>query len=352
MTEKINKPLSASRIKTLETCSWQYWCNYQLKLPDSQNEGSLRGTICHAIFECLGNPRHKSHYNTIIKAQDVRACKPIKRMVESYAVKYGLDDDQNLELIYDMTLEGLNYDFFGTKIGKPTESISEKDFDIEVKDGDKNYRILGFIDKLFLFKKKGLALVRDFKTSKSVFTGKDYTDNMQDYMYNLAVKHLYPDFLERKMEFLFLKFPLNGNGLVQMKQLDDLDLEGFEYFLTEIQSIINDFDETTAMSNLAYNKGYPKPEDGFSGRLVCGRAEEKGELKKDGSLKWHCPFKFAFDYYHLEDANGVFIASSSSKAKLQEKKKSIKGSKIIKKYYAGCPAFQKTKATTSEWDLI
>ena len=51
MGDHDNKPLSASRIKTLQTCSWQYWCKYHLKLPDRSNEGSLRGTICHAIFD-------------------------------------------------------------------------------------------------------------------------------------------------------------------------------------------------------------------------------------------------------------------------------------------------------------
>ena len=55
MDDHENKPLSASRIKTLQTCSWQYWCKYHLKLPDKSNHGSLRGTICHAIFENLGN---------------------------------------------------------------------------------------------------------------------------------------------------------------------------------------------------------------------------------------------------------------------------------------------------------
>ena len=45
--------LSASRLKTLETCSWSYWCNYHLKLPQKQNEGALRGTVCHLVFEML-----------------------------------------------------------------------------------------------------------------------------------------------------------------------------------------------------------------------------------------------------------------------------------------------------------
>ena len=62
--EKTNKDvkekiLSASRIKTLETCSWSYWCNYHLKLPQKQNEGALRGTVCHLVFEMLVKKKHK-----------------------------------------------------------------------------------------------------------------------------------------------------------------------------------------------------------------------------------------------------------------------------------------------------
>ena len=50
MTEQ-NKILSASRIKTLETCSWTYWVNYHLKIPQRSNDGSDRGTICHTVFQ-------------------------------------------------------------------------------------------------------------------------------------------------------------------------------------------------------------------------------------------------------------------------------------------------------------
>jgi len=46
--------LSASRIKTVEGCSWLYWCKYKLKLPDASNDGAKRGSICHLIFEHLG----------------------------------------------------------------------------------------------------------------------------------------------------------------------------------------------------------------------------------------------------------------------------------------------------------
>ncbi|WP_396180070.1 RecB family exonuclease [Flavobacterium sp.] len=340
MSELVNKPLSASRIKTLQTCSWQYWCKYHLKLPDTTNEGSLRGSICHAVFEVLGDPRHKHHYDQLVKHQDIKSSKPINRMVNSFARKNKIDDFDNLELINQMIMEGLNYDFFGNKYGKPTESISEKDFDIEVNNGQKNYRILGFIDKLFLFKKKRIALIRDFKTSKQIFSGQEVEDNMQNLMYCLAVKYLYPDFLKRDMEFLFLKFDCKNEGLLEMSEVAEDELEGFEYFLTQIQSIINNFNEKSAIDGLAYNKGFPSKEEGFSGRVVCGRAEYKGQLKKDGTLMWHCPFKFPFDYFVLLDEDKNIISSSYVKEELNKKRKNGLGFSIEKRKYSGCPAFR------------
>ena len=44
-------PLSASRIKLAKQCSWQYWCKYVLKLPESTNEGASRGWIVHLVLE-------------------------------------------------------------------------------------------------------------------------------------------------------------------------------------------------------------------------------------------------------------------------------------------------------------
>ena len=163
MTEP-NTPLSASRIKTLQTCSWLYWTNYILKLPNKSNHGSLRGTIAHAIFENLGNPKHKHHYDSIVKAQDIFVSKPIKRMVMAYAKKYDIADQENIDLINSMTVEGLNFDFFGEEDKGLTQALSEEKFDLNIHQDGKNYRILGFIDKLFLFKKQSRILIRDFKT--------------------------------------------------------------------------------------------------------------------------------------------------------------------------------------------
>ena len=97
--------------------------------------------------------------------------------------------------------------------------IEVSNVDLNINENGKNYRILGFIDKLFLFKKEGRILIRDFKTSKGVFEGKEAVDNMQDLMYSLAVKYLYPEYIKRNSEFLFIKFDCRGKGHLKMDQL-------------------------------------------------------------------------------------------------------------------------------------
>ena len=299
---ELETPLSASRIKTAQSCSWLYWCKYKLKLPDKSNDGARRGSICHLVFEVLGAKGRKKYYNKILKSQDVFSVPSIKRLILKHAVREGIDDSENVELMKDMIFNGLSYDFFGCDLGKPTEEYSEKDFDIIKNDGDIKYKIRGFIDKLFLYKKKKFAIIRDFKTSKEVFKGKDQTDNLQDLMYSLAVKNLFPEYSERVSEFLFLKFDLDPDaaksGVVRMKALDENELEGFEMQLSEIKKYLDNFSEKNAKQNFALHQGFPK-DSSFSGKLLCGFATKKGELKKDGSPKWHCPMKFDFFFYEV-----------------------------------------------------
>ena len=338
MTEP-QTPLSASRIKTAQSCSWLYWCKYKLRLPDKSNDGARRGSICHLIFEVLGVKRRKKYYNKIIKNQDVFAVESIKRLIFKHATREGIDDSENIELMKDMIFNGLSYDFFGKDLDKPTKEFSEKDFDIIKVDGNIKYKIRGFIDKLFLYKKQKFALIRDFKTSKDVFKGKDATDNLQDLMYSLAVKNLFPEYSERVSEFLFLKFDLDLNasksGIVQMKPLEEDELKGFELQLSEIQKYLDNFSEKDAKKNFAAYQGFPK-DNSFSGKLLCGFAKEKGELNLDGSPKWYCPMKFDFFFYEISDSNGDVVKSYSEDEFSEDLVP--EGGSYEMKYYQGCPA--------------
>ena len=131
------KVLSASRLKTLETCSWSYWCNYHLKLPQKQNEGALRGTVCHLVFEMLVKKKHKKHFNKINKGGTIKKSPAVDRMVMKHLTQMErsfalpMTNEENTELVDDMIVVGLNCDFFGLggKVDNP-----ELEFLLENKD--------------------------------------------------------------------------------------------------------------------------------------------------------------------------------------------------------------------------
>ena len=158
-------------------------------------------------------------------------------------------------------------------------------------------------------------------------------------MYSLAVKKLFPKYSNRVSEFLFLKFDLDPNasksGVVRMKPLDPEELEGFELQLTEIQKYLDNFSERDARYNFAAHQGFPK-DSSFSGKLLCGFATRKGELKKDGLPKWHCPMKFDFFYYEVYNKEGQFSKSYFE----EEFSESLipEGGSYELRYYKGCPA--------------
>ena len=345
MTEHVR--LSASRITTAKKCSWVYWSKYKNKIPDSSNTGASRGSVCHNIFEYLGKDRHKKHFKKVIESGSIEDSKALSKLVKIQASKQlpRVDGEEELDLIDKFIVNGLNYDFYGDSSEKPVEAISEKVFDLEIEEEGKSYHIYGFIDKLFLYDKGKKALVRDFKTSKKVYQGEEITDNLQNLIYCLAVKKLYPDCEDVYTEFLFLNFDLQpdllgqlGEGVLKMDKMSDDELEGFEYQLSEIQEYLDNFDEQDAISNLAANQPYPQDKS-FSGPISCGRAKEPGQLKKDGSPMWYCNYKFPFDYWALKNEEGKIIATAKLEEKniLEEQKK--EGFSIEMLSYEGCPKF-------------
>ena len=148
-------------------------------------------------------------------------------------VDLSTDKISNLGMIYHLVDEGLKHDMYGDTYYKPTQSHDEIAFDIE-KEG---YNIRGFIDKLFIYKKDGKVLIRDFKTSKKSFAGKDLEDNMQALIYALAVKDMYPDSIKDDIcvEFVFLRL-MGRKGDVLRYMVGENELLGFEEFLKQVQT--------------------------------------------------------------------------------------------------------------------
>jgi hypothetical protein len=316
---KETQPLSASKIKKFEDCSWAYWCSYVLKLPDPSNLGAKRGTICHLIFEMLLNPRHLSNYKRIIKAKSIDGDKACARLVQKHMKKEQITDPADYLMIDQMILVGLKKDFFiegGELLG------AEYSFDI--KNEFPKYHIRGLIDKPFKVGER--VVISDFKSSKKKYEGEEIESNLQGMIYSLASRTLWPN-LDPEVQFCFLRFP--EDPIVKVK-FNENTLKGLEHYLAHVQDKIDNFTEEDAHKNFALNQ---KDVEGFRGKLMCGFANKPGELKKDGTPKYVCPYKFPFKYFVLKDKDGKTLKSSKTNDfKLKE------GEKVIELEYNGCPA--------------
>ena len=303
------KILSASRIKTLETCSWVYWNNYHTKVPQSQNDGALRGTICHTVFELLLNKKHIKNYKRIIKDNSIDSDKPTARLVKALAKKVGLDIEANYKLLNDMILVGLKNDFFGEN-----GEIVKPEYEFDIQNENPKYHIRGFIDKPIKIKKE--MHIIDYKSSKYKFRGDDLEANIQAMMYSLASKKIWPK-LKPIVKFLFLRFPKQP---IQELSFSEDQIKGFEYYLEHINEYVDNFDENSAKANFAI--------DNDKNKWMC----------QIGG--WKCPYKDPYEYYVKIDENEEVVESS-----LNGEFKNKKEFKIEKRYYQGCPKWNNSNSS-------
>lgn len=304
MKEKI---LSASRIKTLETCSWSYWASYHLKIPQKGNDGSKRGTLCHLIFELLLNSRHKKHYELIMKEGSTKSDLAIIKLITKHLNREQINTEENFEMVCNMIYTGLNNDFFceKSKLEDP-----EKEFLLENE--EPKYKIKGFMDKLAFYKKKTFLKIIDYKSSKAKFKGEEIESNVQAMAYSLAARKLWPNLKKVVVDFVFLRFP--KDPIQSAPESSEEQLKGFERYLAYLYKIINNFTEKTAKSNYAA--------ENQKNRWLC----------KAGKT-WRCPYLDPVDFFVLLDKEGEAIDSS-----FKNDLKCPDGFKIEKRSYKGCPA--------------
>ena len=306
-TVKDKIKLSASKIKTLESCSWLYNAKYILRLPDTGNSGSARGTVAHLIFELLFNDRHKKYFNKLKTGKPgILKCTSIHRLILKHAKKLGINNEEDLDLTYEMIGVGLSHDFYCD--GAHTVE-AEDNFFIEQDD----YIINGFIDKTAQHKDK--IVIYDYKSSKKKFSKKEIDFNIQALIYILAT------FLKKKtipsVKFLFLRFKEQIEQ--EAPEVNEEQLEGFQAYLSYIAGRLSDFSEKDAQAHMAKNSGDKK--------WLCGSDKEG---------KWCCSARMPRIFYIGVDDKDKFIMSSFEKDDLK-KNKLVKKTKHIK--YSGCPAW-------------
>jgi hypothetical protein len=319
--------LSASRIKTLQSCSWMYYCNYNLKLPQKNNSGAMRGTVAHLIFEILANTRHQHYVTKIVKSGTCLKQPAIFKLILKAAKREGLDLDEmvkplkksgqeitNLKCIDEMILVGLKFDFVGN--GKLIGS--EWEFDITSE--EPKYRIGGFVDRIFKDKKQ--MIIRDFKSSKKAFKGEELASNLQGMMYSLAVRKKYQKQKDVLVKFLFLRYPDDPER--ECPHFSEEELSGFEHYLEYLNGYLKNFDEKKASSNFAAHE--------YSTKWMC--------QTKSG---WRCPYLDAIEYKVLLDKNDKVIKSIFATEEFKERDLKPEYRIEIRKY-EGCPAWKQTKS--------
>jgi len=317
------KAQSPTRDKTLENCSWLYWCNYHLKIPQEQNEGAKKGNICHKVFELLLSKKEQRKWmvDKIILSGTIDVCQPVKRLVKRFIKKAEVhDSNEAFHLIDKMILVGLENDFYGAG-----GTIISPEFKFDIVSDKPKFRIKGLIDKPFI--RGSEIVIDDYKSSKKKFAGEDYESNLQALFYSYAAKKLWPN-LKPIVRFIFLQHPKDP---IMSLSFEDDALLGFEYYLEATQLRIDGFNEQVAYHHFAFDE--PAAKDEFKGKCLCGFASSKNQLKKDGTKMWACPYKFPFEYYVVCKDNEI-IRTALNKNDLYPLKKD---ELITERKYEGCP---------------
>ena len=323
MSKTSTKMLSASRIKTLETCSWSYWCNYHLKMPQRGNSGAMRGTLCHLVFELLLKPRHRHHYKKILKYNSLEGSPAVQRLVTKHLIRDGIyEDGESRDLCDKMIVVGLQNEF----LGKEDDVITGIEEKFIIKNEDPTYKIIGYMDKLVSTEETGKLKIVDYKSSKYKFKGEELDSNIQAMMYTLAAKKLWPKYKDIIVEFLFLRFPKQP---AQQIEVSEEQLKGFEHYLEHMYNVVNNLSEKDAQTNFA--------KDSDDRRWLC----------KAGKT-WRCPYLDPFEYYALYNDTGEITKTAFEESDLKAKK----DQRIEKLRYAGCPAHASTcKGTKDDFDF-
>ena len=314
--------LSASRIGTLEKCTWSYWCGYHLKVPQNTHPAASRGTICHLVLELLLKERHKKHFDLLIKSETIKSSRPVDKLVIKHLKKLGLFIPEHYEMCDEMIIVGLKADFFGRDFGGKVDE-PEKKLELCGKDG-LEYKVTGYIDKPIVNSKKKEVKIVDYKSSKNKFKGEELSANTQAIIYTMAAKEMWPKMKKFVMEFLFLRYPKKP---AQQIEVSDEELSGYKYYLEHLYKLINNFTEKEARKNFAKDKDKTK--------WLCGWP----------GTSWVCPYREPVKYFVLLNKDGEPI-TSSFKNDLEPKEDET----VEERYYKGCPAYYVQNQSLGEKD--
>jgi ATP-dependent helicase/DNAse subunit B len=327
------KYLSASKIKTVTTCTWQYYASYELGIPQSGNSGASRGTIAHNLFELISKPKHQHYIKQIWSAGSPDKISAIKRFLEIQFNRENLNKNEevkpikikwgrlnNWETVCQMIMTTLRLEF----IDKNLSNIIDSEYEFNLINEKPKYAIRGFIDRVEKEDDNTLRIL-DYKSSAKKFKGEDEHSNIQAMIYSLVARKIWKNYSSYKASFLFMRFL---DEPYQSCQFSDSELEGLESYLEYLSNFLEDFDTEKAKSSLAAQDKEKS--------WICGRG------------KWVCPYRNPVTFYRIFEktkdskgkGEGSYLNIQDAEKKLKKLNTPQEKFEIRILDYSGCPAFQ------------
>lgn len=301
MTNEVN--ISASSLKTLNVCTFKFYCEKILKLPQFSNPKTELGQLCHHILHYLRLQKHIHIYDLIIK-NGVYYYKPLARYIKYYCNKYNISKkiESDLNDLILLALTRINF------YHKNAIEIFEPELKFQIPIG--KYNLKGFIDSgaIYNINNNKEALLYDYKSQSKRFSEDELEDELQStvYQYYIYTKYKIPC----SVEFILLRHPptkkLPNKHIQKIDPKSESELKGFGKYLDYIGNTINNF-------------GYDDSIKSFH--------------KDPNFCKYVCQFKSPFDYKILLDSGGKILKM----VRMEEKLEASDGQKIEIKHFSGCP---------------
>jgi len=284
--------VSASKIKTFQSCSWVYFCQYVLKISSGTHPKTKAGSVAHFLFEVLINPRHSKYVDAVKdNSASILDFPSLRKLTQKMLKKIELPEEKWIGDIELLVNAGLKLDF---NIDGNIK-LYDPEYAFEIK--TKNYEANGFID-LAAEMPENRIKIRDYKSQGFKFTEEELAFNPQAIMYQYAL------FEKTKMavdvEFVLLRH----NQIQEVKWVGEEAIKGFMLYLDFISETLKNFSMKSACSNFAAHdksKWY---------KLGC--ITKFGQIKKNGDPYHCCSYKFPRKIFYVKDKDGEIKYSAES----------------------------------------
>lgn len=240
--------VSPSRIKALELCSYKFYLNEVLRLPEREHPKATLGKLAHRIFELILAKKRAAKLKRFMgtKPPFLSVYPGIPRFARAYArannIPYDWDEMNGMLMVAFLALDP----HYHPDWVYHTEKRYEIDF------GD--FVISGVID--LLIEKSDCFVILDLKSQGIRFTEAEKEGNAQASCYQLYVDETYHK--PARVEFVMLRHPPTSRTPDKHLQIVEprsaAQHAGFKVYLKEMYKTFNRFSLADAHANFCDKK--------------------------------------------------------------------------------------------------